>query len=239
MIVFSFVTLLLAGCSLSFQENKDEMEVNNTTTVKKTVAITIEKTDKWSEQVFDLNGTEISISMPKFGKKTSIHLSKKFLDWQLKRSRYSLPGFFVEYSSDNQTILDSVAKAIASCIEGEYDVSTHARMIIDYVQNLEYVSDERFGRKDYTLFPVETMFYGSGDCEDKSILMHGLLKTIGAGSILIDLPGHVMVGVLCENCEGSYLDYDNGKYFFIETTDVWEIGHLADDLQEKKCTILD
>lgn len=69
MIVFSFVTLLLAGCSLSFQENKDEMEVDNTTTVKKSFAITIKKTDKWSEQVFDLSGTEISISMPEFEKK--------------------------------------------------------------------------------------------------------------------------------------------------------------------------
>lgn len=111
-------------------------------------------------------------------------------------------------------------------------------MIINYVQNLEYVSDERFGRKDYTLFPVETMFYGSGDCEDKSILMHGLLKTIGVGSILIDLPGHVMVGVFCENCEGSYLNYNDDKYFFLETTGVWEVGHLAKEFQGNGCVIL-
>jgi WD40 repeat protein/tetratricopeptide (TPR) repeat protein len=51
---------------------------------------------------------------------------------------------------------------------------------------------------DFLQFPVETLSYGSGDCDDLSVLYAALLEAAGVPTAFITIPGHI------------YLAYDTG-----------------------------
>jgi hypothetical protein len=46
---------------------------------------------------------------------------------------------------------------------------------------------------DYLLFPVQTLGYKAGDCDDLSILYASLLESVGIGAAFITIPGHIFV----------------------------------------------
>jgi hypothetical protein len=86
-----------------------------------------------------------------------------------------------------------------------------------YVQSLRYESLEQNPAK----FPVETVIDGAGDCDDKSLLLAGLLAREGYSVALLSFrpEAHMAIGV------GSY-DYLYKKtgYAFIETTNYSFVG---------------
>jgi len=87
------------------------------------------------------------------------------------------------------------------------------------VQRLSYVSDsETNSLYEYPRYPLETLFDGKGDCEDKAILTASLLNNLGYEVALLRLPNHMAVGIkLGEDVLPSY-DYFVDDYYFIETT---------------------
>jgi tetratricopeptide (TPR) repeat protein len=44
---------------------------------------------------------------------------------------------------------------------------------------------------DYLQFPIQTLFYKAGDCDDLSILYSALLESIGIEAAFITVPGHI------------------------------------------------
>ena len=100
--------------------------------------------------------------------------------------------------------------------------------IVSFVQNLPYTEDSVTSPYDeYPRFPLETLIEGGGDCEDTAILTATLLKELGQDVMLIRLPGHMAVGVACDECEGTYYVATNKRYYYIETTGVgWRIGQI-------------
>jgi hypothetical protein len=62
---------------------------------------------------------------------------------------------------------------------------------------------------------------------------------MGYGVVLIHLPNHYAVGVKGgENVYGSYYNYQNSKYYYLETTgEGWQIGELPKDYKGLKATI--
>ena len=87
-----------------------------------------------------------------------------------------------------------------------------------YVQSLAYdVRPDNSGPK----FPVETVIDNAGDCDDKSILLAGLLAREGYDVSLFYFPGdsHMAVGVATD--EPGYRD---SGYLFIETTNLSLVG---------------
>ncbi|MCQ2084651.1 MAG: zinc-ribbon domain-containing protein [archaeon] len=73
----------------------------------------------------------------------------------------------------------------------------YADFILAYVQTaFLYVSDSfLYQQGEYFAYPVETLLYGAGDCEDTSILCAALFKSAGYDSALLLLPGHAMTGI--------------------------------------------
>lgn len=87
-------------------------------------------------------------------------------------------------------------------------------MVVAFVQQLEYVREEG----EYPKFPIETLAEKGGDCEDTSLLLAALLRTMGYDAILVNPPGHMSVALACSDCEGRSYHRNGRKYYYIETT---------------------
>jgi hypothetical protein len=90
-------------------------------------------------------------------------------------------------------------------------------LITVYTQSLRYETREQNPAK----FPVETVVDRAGDCDDKSLLLAGLLSREGYPvALLLFVPeSHMAVGVGSD----KYL-YKNTGYTFVETTNYSFVG---------------
>jgi len=112
-----------------------------------------------------------------------------------------------------------------------YDEFQTVEFAAAFIQNLEYTNDSVTSSYDeYPRYPIETLFNKGGDCEDTSILLASILRSMGYGVVLIELSDHCAVGVLGgDTLHGTYWEYDGGKYYYIETTNSgWGIGQVPD-----------
>ena len=102
-------------------------------------------------------------------------------------------------------------------------------LIVSFVQNLPYTSDEvTTGYDEYPRYPYETLYDKGGDCEDTSILASALLHELGYEVALLFFPGHVAVGVECRPQAGQpHYRHRGRRYCYVETTgDDWVIGEV-------------
>lgn len=86
------------------------------------------------------------------------------------------------------------------------------------VQSLPYVID---GTLTAPKFPIETYVDGKGDCDDKSLLLAGLLAREGYTVALLSFrpENHMAVGVKGYSC-----DYRDTGYGYLETTNLTLVG---------------
>ena len=93
-----------------------------------------------------------------------------------------------------------------------------AQAILSYINNnFEYQEDGGDGDiYDFAKFPSETIIDGGGDCEDTAILFVSLARIAGFDVKFLKIPGHMMA-VVQGNFIGYYTEYDNKKYFVVET----------------------
>jgi hypothetical protein len=75
---------------------------------------------------------------------------------------------------------------------------------------------------DYLQFPIQTLTYKAGDCDDLSILYCALLKSIGIESAFITVPGHIFsaLGLPLSTEEARALFNSPEDMIFIDKT-VW------------------
>ncbi|AVB75603.1 transglutaminase-like domain-containing protein [Methanococcus maripaludis] len=121
-----------------------------------------------------------------------------------------------------------------------YSKSQMVEFILAFVQSLEYTSDKvTTGYDEYPRYPLETLIDNGGDCEDTAILTAALLHELGFGVVLIELPGHMAVGVSGDNSvQGTYYEYNEKKYFYVETTGTgWKIGEIPKEYEFEPATI--
>ena len=99
----------------------------------------------------------------------------------------------------------------------------YLELIAVYIQSLRYETREQNPAK----FPVETVVDRAGDCDDKSLLLAGLLSREGypVALLLFGPESHMAVGVGSDD----YL-YKNTGYTFVETTNYSFIGVPTDKL---------
>jgi len=99
----------------------------------------------------------------------------------------------------------------------------YLELMTTFVQSLRYETRADNPAK----FPVETVVDGSGDCDDKSLLLAGLLSREGYRIALLSFgpEAHMAVGV----ASVDYL-YKNTNYTFIETTKISYVGTPAASL---------
>jgi hypothetical protein len=141
----------------------------------------------------------------------------------------------------DDTYIDILIKRIKEAAQqkglSEYETVEFAAT---FVQNLPYTADSVTTTYDeYPRYPIETLVDNGGDCEDTSILLASLIDKMGYGVVLIMLPDHCAVGVKGgENIYGSYWEYKDDKYFYLETTNTgWGIGKLPEEYENMSATI--
>ncbi|MBS3956856.1 MAG: hypothetical protein KGZ40_04945 [Clostridiales bacterium] len=104
------------------------------------------------------------------------------------------------------------------------DLDRYAELLVAFVQSFEY----RTGPDELEpKFPVETFADRSGDCDDKALLLAGLLAREGydVAIMLFEPEQHVAVGVRTKGpC------YRGTGYAFIETTSPGYIGMVPSEL---------
>ncbi|ACX52446.1 copper amine oxidase domain protein [Ammonifex degensii KC4] len=133
---------------------------------------------------------------------------------------------YVPYVTEegNGRLVRTLAESLAG--KAPLDPRERVEFVAAFVQEaIPYVSEEG----EYPRYPVETLVEG-GDCEDKSILLAALLRTMGYRVALLvfdDNPGHMAVGVECPDCWGSYYLKDGVRYFYLESTAPnWSVGQV-------------
>ena len=125
---------------------------------------------------------------------------------------------------------------------GFVDKREQAAFLIDFVQNLPYVTDDvSKGYDDYTKFVVETLTEGNGDCEDTAILLATLLQStpFDYDAVLLLYDDHMAVGVYGEDLPGYYYDYDGRRYYYLESTgEDWGVGDIPDTYEGERARVI-
>ena len=71
---------------------------------------------------------------------------------------------------------------------------------------------------DYLQFPVQTLTYKAGDCDDLSILYCALMEALGVSTAFITVPGHIYaafsLGMTPEEAEAYY--YGNEDFIYLD-----------------------
>jgi len=112
-----------------------------------------------------------------------------------------------------------------------------AALVLSFAQDaVEYARDQdTTDMPDYPRYPVETIEDGLGDCEDKAILAAAAMRLMGYDAVLLDLPGHVAVGLALERVPtpgAMAVEYSGRAYYYCEATaeGAW-IGEAPPDLE--------
>ncbi len=161
-------------------------------------------------------------------------------DIYANRSRSRDFDLFASDPYDDE-LITSIANSLTE-LGMKYDLSKSEipYLTVAFVQALEYTSDDlTTGFDEYPRYPYETLYENGGDCEDTAILTAALLQELGYGVVLIELPGHMAIGVKCSEDNPGYYYLDNGiRYCYLETTNInWEVGQLPDEYIDEKAIL--
>jgi hypothetical protein len=120
-----------------------------------------------------------------------------------------------------------------------YSSNDQVNFVLAFVQSIPYKTDNvSTGYQDYPRFPIETLVDNVGDCKSHSILFATIMLIIGYGTIFINPPDHLAVGILGNNLQGAYFPYDNKTYYYCETTGVgFKIGDLPDQFKDQTANV--
>ena len=139
---------------------------------------------------------------------------------------------YVTHPFDDAYLRSVIEKLNVISIQEDLTESEKVNLLISFVQSLPYTYDNISTPFDeYPRFPIETLIFGGGDCEDTSILTAALLHELNYDVILINPPAHMAVGVNIAS-SGSYWTYEGTDYYYLETTgEGWQIGDCPEEYQ--------
>ncbi|MBI2146256.1 hypothetical protein HYU22_02880 [Candidatus Woesearchaeota archaeon] len=171
----------------------------------------------------------------------TMYLSSDIYRYYARKDRNRGYDIFVSEASDNQFII-ALAQHLND-LGKKYGLNKTEipSFVISFVQSLQYTSDDvTTGYDEFPKYPYETIVDDGGDCEDTSILTSALLEEIGYGTVLISLPGHMAVGVLCSDTQRGYAyEYNGKRYCYLETTgEGWLIGEIPEEYINKEYEII-
>lgn len=148
----------------------------------------------YSQMASDLYGNEY---MPRFFQKSQSHIEA--------------------FHSYNDAILRGIASELRSMGVG-MDERTYAEFVLRFVQTIPYLEDmETRGIEEYWKFPMETLWDGGGDCEDKTILYDTLMGICGYRVAFVMFKDHAMSAVTVDG-PGEVVIVDNYTFVMAETT---------------------
>ncbi|WP_318785287.1 hypothetical protein [Methanimicrococcus hacksteinii] len=174
----------------------------------------------------------------------TVSIPVEYYDYYRNKSHSGKDFDHYALSEDDRTFLGKMIDSFKE--QGEkYNFTDDQNVlnIISFVQAMPYTSDDvTTGYDEYPRYPIETLVDGGGDCEDSAILAAALLLEMGYGVVLLELPGHMALGVAgSENISGTYYEYEGSRYYYVETTaSGYKFGEIPAEYQNaavKICTM--
>jgi hypothetical protein len=184
----------------------------------RTTTILIEREYEW---YFSGRNWDLSIAIP-----------ESIADFYSEQDRISTNDYsvYVTHPFDDEFINSIIEKMNVIAIEENLSEIEKVNLVISFVQSLPYTLDDVSTPYDeYPRFPIETLIYGGGDCEDTSILTASLLEAMNYDVVLLSPPQHMAVGINID-ASGTYWTSNDNRYYYLETTgEGWEIGECPDE----------
>ncbi len=174
-----------------------------------------------------------------------LRIPKSLYNYYQGRPRPPTPNYsvYVTHPLDDTFIEQLISEFERVAQKEGFSDLQKVELATSFVQSLPYTADSVTTSYDeYPRYPIETLVDYGGDCEDTSILTASLLSQLGYGVVLIIYPReHAAVGVLGgEGIYGTYFQHNEGKYFYLETTDTgWGIGIIPEEYKDATARILD
>lgn len=170
----------------------------------------------------------------------TIEVSQDLYSYESQLPRIASWYDWAKYTDD--PVLKSLAPGLKDTAENKgFDYYETANFVLAFVQSLPHTVDNiTTGANEYPRYPMETLVDGGGDCEDTSFLAAGILKEMNYDVCLLELPGHMAVGVFGNNeYAGTYYNSNGKYYYYCETTgDGWTMGEIPPDFQGQSATII-
>ncbi|OPY32611.1 MAG: hypothetical protein A4E32_01193 [Methanomassiliicoccales archaeon PtaU1.Bin124] len=117
-----------------------------------------------------------------------------------------------------------------------------ANMVLSFVQKaMPYQYDNiTYGEEEYWAFPIEMLWLGHGDCEDKSFMYCSLMEILGYDTCLLFFTGHVAAGIAMPDGSGTWrYPHDGVNYYYCETTGSgWAIGDKPEEYGDSHLVVV-
>ena len=220
-LVLLLITTVVIGLGIFFQNTYPKITVNGSDTSTTTVGIEFPFKD-------DIVQGEITISLAPYNgaKVNGTKTSRTFGDaWDAEK-------YYLAISNDPAQ--DEMYAALLGffddyAIKHNLTSDEYVELLSTYTQSIPY---QTAGLE--VKFPIETVIDNWGDCDDRSVLLAGLLSRKGydTGVINFENENHMTAAVK----GGNETAYGNTSYSIIETTRYAYIGEISDVIRNETST---
>lgn len=193
---------------------------------------------KWNCPVFSSNG-DVTYSEKVFTMSINSDEYNRSIENSMMQRR-ALIGATMPTSLINPECpyVQQIAHYLSVICDGMTDTQT-AYVILRFVQDsIDYRYDTvNYGTDEFWTSPMETLYKGTGDCEDTSILFCSIASAMGKYSALVafqtETSGHMGAAIVVPSeavPDGASFDYDGMHFVFCETTadDILMIGLISE-----------
>ncbi len=152
------------------------------------------------DSVIDFDQTYNSTATYSYLKPTTDIIKKQTMNSSSKEQWSNTPDFIV-VNDAIRSYADTLGKLYSSAY-GEKSLNQgFADFLLGYVQICyTYGTDSSlYGYEEYFAFPLQTIWYTSGDCEDTSILTAAIASAAGFKAAVFLLPQHATVGIALDS----------------------------------------
>ncbi len=141
----------------------------------------------------------------------------------------------------NSRSKNSIKEAFTPILTGKSDIEK-INILLSFVQQaFDYKTDQQvFGTERY-FFADELLNYPYADCEDRSILLCYLVKTlVNKDAHAVSFPGHMAVVVNVEGLDmGYYINYTGNYYYMADPTLMGaKLGSLMPGVSDEKAQVI-
>lgn len=178
---------------------------------------------------------ELTLSIPE-----ELYLYYKGLD-RAPTPDYSI---YVTHQTDDRFIQTLADELEDMAEEKNFDSRETVEFAASFVQDSGCIAYSLEGAEgEYPKYPLETLYEKEGDCEDSSILLAAILQLMTYDAVLVNFPpadgedaGHMGVGV-AGDFSGTYYRYEDTRYYYLETTDLWNLGEIDDEYRDRQASV--
>ena len=158
---------------------------------------------------------------------------------QRQRRGYNTQRFLPPMVYEGTKALQKLVDEFKRVIPRNWEPERRVNFVLAFVHAIPWTDDEKTtGYREFYKYPIETLTEGKGDCEDTSMLLAAILNGLRFEVALIDLPGHIAVGVKGD-FQGDSVLYGNDKYYYCETTRPGRrLGKMPKQHKGKEVTVI-